>query len=407
MIETALFDRLLELSNDWSVTKIDIDNESNSLYVYISYTKTSALHPVSGTEYPIYDFRKERPWQHLPVMPYRTYIRCRIPRIKDAGGKVTSVPVPWSELGEHHTYHFENLSIDILLATHNQTKTASLLRTSFDVINRIMHRAVARGLARRVTVDDEIIELCIDEKSFHCKSGYISVLSDPANRRILDITEGRDTVSAMTLLSGTLTQEQLAKVKNINMDMWIPYMASAEVLMPNAAKTHDKFHVIKYLNDAVDSTRRQEVKKEPALLNSKYSMLKNENKRTEAQQELFENIMSTSLKTANAWALADSFKALFSAKSDAQAYAYLDFWADKVNESKIPQMIKVAKTMLSHAKGIVNNIWFKTTNSIAERLNGKIQTLNVIGRGYRTFANFRSAILFFNGGLDLLSYDSQ
>jgi transposase len=38
---------------------------------------------------------------------------------------------------------------------------------------------------------------------------------------------------------------------------------------------------------------------------------------------------------------------------------------------------------------------------MAERLNGKIQVLKSISRGYRTFDNFRSAILFFYGGLDV------
>jgi len=40
-------------------------------------------------------------------------------------------------------------------------------------------------------------------------------------------------------------------------------------------------------------------------------------------------------------------------------------------------------------------------------LNGKIQELKTIGRGYRTFANFRSALLFFNGGLELYPHNSQ
>jgi transposase len=38
---------------------------------------------------------------------------------------------------------------------------------------------------------------------------------------------------------------------------------------------------------------------------------------------------------------------------------------------------------------------------MAERLNGKIQEVKSTARGYKTFENFRSAILFFNGGLSL------
>jgi len=41
------------------------------------------------------------------------------------------------------------------------------------------------------------------------------------------------------------------------------------------------------------------------------------------------------------------------------------------------------------------------SNAMAKRLNGKIQEIKTCGRGYRKFQNFRSAILFFNGGLQL------
>ncbi|MCY4159152.1 MAG: hypothetical protein OXE92_03260 [Bacteroidetes bacterium] len=42
-----------------------------------------------------------------------------------------------------------------------------------------------------------------------------------------------------------------------------------------------------------------------------------------------------------------------------------------------------------------------TDDAIAERMYGKIQEVKTGGRGYRKFENFRSAILFFCGGLAL------
>ncbi len=44
--------------------------------------------------------------------------------------------------------------------------------------------------------------------------------------------------------------------------------------------------------------------------------------------------------------------------------------------------------------------------SEAERMNGKIQEVKTVGRGYRKFENFRSAILFFCGGLALYPQQS-
>ena len=39
--------------------------------------------------------------------------------------------------------------------------------------------------------------------------------------------------------------------------------------------------------------------------------------------------------------------------------------------------------------------------AMAERLNGKIQEIKSVSKGYRTLLNFKSAILFFHGGLNL------
>lgn len=55
----------------------------------------------------------------------------------------------------------------------------------------------------------------------------------------------------------------------------------------------------------------------------------------------------------------------------------------------------------NHLSGVINALIKRFSNAMAERLNGKIQEIKTVGRGYRTFKNFRSAILFFHGGLNL------
>jgi len=50
-----------------------------------------------------------------------------------------------------------------------------------------------------------------------------------------------------------------------------------------------------------------------------------------------------------------------------------------------------------HKAGIINAIETVANNARAERLNGAIQELKTIGRGYKNIENFRVAILFFYG----------
>lgn len=407
MEEIKVIETILDFGPEWSVTSLKFSKEDGSVHIYLTYTQESGIDLLTGEVCKIYDYRAERQWQHLPILQYKSYIHCRVPRIRNSSGKVDSISLPWCSPKERHTHLFENFVIDLLLATHNQTKTAKFAQTSFDVVNRIMHLAVKRGMCRRVIKEGEVKTLCLDEKSYGPAHNYISVLTDPVNKRILDVIENRDANSAKRLIENTLSKEHLSHIVSVSMDMWQPYMNCVKEMIPDADIVHDKFHIVKYLNEGIDNTRKQEIKKEPILTNSKYALLKNAENRTENQTEKFYEIMETNLKTAQAWALSESFKEIFSAKKIAQAWAYLDIWIDKVEQSLIKPMVKVANTMQNHAQGIINYVKHRITNALAERFNGKIQTLNVVGRGYHTFENFRSAILFFNGRLDLYSHDNQ
>ena len=82
-------------------------------------------------------------------------------------------------------------------------------------------------------------------------------------------------------------------------------------------------------------------------------------------------------------------------------------WSKTVRESGIKEVMKVEKTFAKHLRGVLNAMTSNLSNAMAERLNGKIQLLKSIARGYRKFANFRSAILFFYGKLSLFPLNSQ
>ena len=72
-----------------------------------------------------------------------------------------------------------------------------------------------------------------------------------------------------------LTSTQLNNINWLTMDMWKAYISCAEEFLPNADIVHDNFHIIKYLNKAVDDVRENEVKENEVLKKTKYIFLKN------------------------------------------------------------------------------------------------------------------------------------
>ncbi|MFW6099777.1 MAG: helix-turn-helix domain-containing protein [Bacteroidota bacterium] len=148
MFSEQFFDLLLDFDDNWKVERVYANIKTEEVDVFVEYIGKEAEDPDTYELCPIYDHAPSRRWRHLDTMQYKTYINCSVPRIKTPSGKVKTIKVPWASGYERHTYLFERLAIDILLSTKNQTKTAELMRCGFNVINRIIHNSVERGLKR-------------------------------------------------------------------------------------------------------------------------------------------------------------------------------------------------------------------------------------------------------------------
>ena len=398
MFTEHFFELLLNNQEGWRVNRVEtnISTEEVRIFVVCDLNKFD----YQDQECSLYDHSPSREWRHLDTLQYKTYLVCSLPRVRTKEGKVKTISPPWADAYERHTYLFERMAIDILKATKNQTKTSQLLRCGFNVINRIIHTSTARGLKRRDSSKVVFEELSIDEKSFKKGHNYVSVLSDPKSGCVLDVEQGRDKESCKRLLDKSLTAQQKSQVKKVSMDMWKAFMSGCKQTLPNAKVVHDRFHLVKYLNDAIDKVRRREVKYHDELKESRYALLKSKENLTEKQRIKFEAIRSANYEVSRAWQVRENFKDLF-ASDPSEAFILFCRWQRDSSLKNIKEITKVVEMFNSHLSGVVEALIYSISNAMAERLNGKIQELKTAGRGYRTFENFRSAILFFNGGLDL------
>lgn len=400
MFTEGLFTKLLQLEDGWFVESVETDFKQEEIYIQIECVLEELEDAETGELCRVYDHAPVREWRHLDTMQYRTFLRCKLPRILTSSGKVKTVQPNWASDYGRNTYLFETAVIDLLKASKNQTKTAQLMRCGFNVVNSIMHRSVERGMDRRSY--DQIVfdHLSIDEKSFKKGHNYVTVLSHPDSGCVIDVEEDRTKEACKKLLNKSLTKKQLEGVSAITMDMWQAYLQTAQEILPNAAIVHDRFHLVKYLNEAIDKVRRREVKNHQGLKNSRYALLKNPENLTEKQRIHFEAIADANYEVSKAWQVRENFKDLFGSSSLFATSSLLK-WMTNAYSRKIAEIDKVVNMFKSHLNGVINALTERISNAMAERLNGKIQELKTVGRGYRTFTNFRSAILFFNGGLNL------
>ena len=65
-------------------------------------------------------------------------------------------------------------------------------------------------------------------------------------------------------------------------------------------------------------------------------------------------------------------------------------------------MIENARMLKHHLKNILTYLKHGITNATSESINSKIQWVKYTARGFRNFENFRNAIYFHCGDLDLV-----
>jgi transposase len=410
MQDRELYRQLLGLQEPWKVGEVKVDFEGFKVDVWVEWPpERQAPCPECGNAYRIYDHREERQWRHLDTMQFQTILHCRIPRIKCPEHGVKSIDIPWADKNSRFTALFERLAIDILLGCQNQTKAKGLLRLSWDEVHLIQEKAVLRGLERRMT--GELKHIGIDEKSFLKGHRYATILSDLNNARVLDVARDRKEESLVELFR-RIPEEQRHKIAAVAIDMWEPYINAVEELLPEADIVHDKFHIAKYLGEAVDKVRKAEHKgllKEGSedLKGTKYLWLTNPDNWTDEQEQQFKELKDKGLKVGRAWAIKEMFSDLWGYTYEKAARNFFRKWCWWVTHARLKPMAEVAKKLKRHLDNILTYLRHRITNAVAEGLNSKIQQVKSAARGFRNFENFRIAILFFCGKLDMYPQKSR
>jgi transposase len=269
-----------------------------------------------------------------------------------------------------------------------------------------MRCSVDLGLSRRSS-DERYYYLSIDEKAVKKGHEYISILSDEQTGIVLEVIDGRTDDSVDELCQTSLTEEQRNEVRTVCTDMWQPYIKGANTYFPNALHCHDNYHLVGYLNKAVDKCRRREVKQNEELKNTKYIFLKDKMNLTDQQYFKFESIRKANYEVSRAWQVKENFRDITFRQSPERALSIYKMWRQNAVNVNIKEINQVIETFDRHQKGIINAITTGANNSRAERLNGSIQELKTIGRGYRNTENFRIAILFFHGNLDMIPHKRE
>ena len=400
MNSEALFSMALGLQAPWEVRDVDFipaETGRNELHLRIGFTAGSRFVDDAGIACGVHD-TVERRWQHLNFFEHSCTLHCAVPRIKTSTGKVVNVPVPWARPNSGFTLLFEALALAMIEREMSVNRVAELLRVHPQRIWTIFNHWVEQALQ----VDDPsaITQLGIDETSTRKGHHYVTLGVDMDAGRVIHVSEGKGKACVQNirqhLESKGVPPEQ---IQQASMDLSPAFIAGVKDAFPQAQITFDRFHVVKLLNEAMDTVRKGERKEHEALKGHKYTVLKNPASLSACQQQQLADLIRLYPTLGEAYRLKILFNDLWSMPDKRSAHAFLAQWCAEVNAAKIPAFQTFAKTVISHWNGIVHFVESRLTNGILEGINSKVQLAKRRARGYRNIDNFINMIYFLCGKL--------
>lgn len=405
MESVELYRQLLGLAAPWTVERIELSITRQHVEVHVGHLAGQRFAcPECGRELGVYDHLAERVWRHLDSCQFLTYLHARPPRVSCPEHGVRQANLPWAQANSRFTHLFEALAIDMLRAA-NVKKAAEILRVTWDEAWHIMERAVIRG--RIAKGSGMPTQMGIDEKAIAKGHRYMTLVCDLKEATVEYIGEDRKESSLMTYFE-TFSQESREAVEAISLDMWPAYIKACRANVPDANEkmVFDRFHLMRHILDAVDKVRKREHKTlmqagNNTLSRSKYLWLTNPQNIKEKSKDHFNALKAMTLKTARAWTLKEALRKLWSYKSQAWAAKFWKRWYFRATHSRLTPMIEAAKLIARHLPNVLTYFKHRITNAVAEGLNSKIATIQKRACGYRNPNNFKIAVYFHCGGLNL------
>lgn len=397
------YHRMVGLNEEWAISDVDLDVEGQQLKLILEFVGEAPTCPDCGDRCAMKDHAPERSWRHLDAMQFQTVLSARVPRSSCDKCGVRTIALPWAGKHSRFTLMFESFAIEVLQAARSIQAASILLSIDWSTAHEIMKRAVERGLERRSL--DDVKHVGIDEKSFKKGHDYVSVMTDIDGSRVLEVAPER-TIEACDKLWETLPDRQRTQVKAVCMDMWKAFETSTQRNVPQARIVHDRFHISKYLNEAVDKVRRAEHKQLQAdgddrLKGLRQTLLFNPENLSDERDEQLTALLKTSLATGRAWSLKDCFRHFWEQSDAIAGRTFFDRWYSWAIRSRLTPIKDVARMLKGRLSRILT--WFTSpiSNGPSEGFNSRIQSIKSAARGFRFFNNYRIRILFYCGKLEL------
>ena len=368
----------------------------------VESTLTSTTCRRCGREiHDLHGLEQSRLLRHLPILGKPLYLRIRPKRFRCPfcdDHPTTTQTLDWYDPKAVHTKAYERHLI-VALINSTLTDVSEKEDVSYAALLGVLDRWIAK------TVDWDALPPCptlgIDEIALlKGHRDYIAVITardDAGELHVVALLPDRLKATIVAWLSA-LPDAVREGISTVCTDMWEGYVTAVEETLPNVRLVIDRFHVARHYRDAIETLRKQEVKRlhkelpeeqHDDLKHILWLLRKREAELTEEEQQHLTRLFALSPALKQACTLRDQLTTIFdTARSKKDGLRRIGLRRRRVERSGLRCFDAFLKLLDTWLDRIANYFINHETSGFVEGLNTKLKVLKRRCYGLRNIGRF-------------------
>ena len=377
------------LYHAWGLYTLECTREEykgNTIILHVQTKKRIKVCPKCGKLHLVRNGYRMRDFVGLPIGGKKVVIRMKVQRYKCRDCDYDQQErIPFATGSRSYTHRFAKYVVELLRGMTLQD-VSNHLGVSWDTVKEIHSTYLERRYSPPSL--DGVENIGIDEFAVRKGHVYKTIVVDLDSGRVLHVGEGK----GADALNGfwRKVRRKGVRIRHVATDLSAAFIASVLENCPGAVHVFDHFHVVKLMNEKLDDIRRKvysmekDVNKRKVLKGTRYLLLGNGADIFDKQHKTrLDNALAMNEPLSKAYYLKEQLRQIWMQPVKAMGESVFDDWVRQAEQSKIPQLQKMAVTMRAYKAGIL--AWYDCHLSTGkvEGINNKIKVMKRNAYGFR------------------------
>ena len=385
---------------DFEVTLVETEVSRRRGRIKLLYVaRRSGTHrcPDCGREHAAGRFEEAEAirFRDCSIGDFETYLEVEPVRVGCCGGtRVERLPFAMPGLRMTRRF-FERIAA--LCTRLPIAAVAEMAKLSWATVAKVDAHAIRLGLGERALDLQGLRWIGVDEVSWTGGRRYFTIVTDLESGRVVWIGNHKGRRGLLPFLRA-LGPKGRRKIRGVVSDLG--YQAIVASRLPRAAHVLDRFHIVQWVNEALNRLRRRLFSGAPrdelgrTLKVQKWLLLSARENLEREQRRLLDELMEQNQPLYQAYLLKEQLRGILR-----YPWRYLGVlrerlqdWIMAVFGTELQELIKVALRLSAHLDAVVAGHEHDVPLGLCEAINSKIAALRYQARGYRDPEYFKLKI---------------